>query len=366
MELVEPLLPYYLRKQRIKIHVKLPHNASRVACTILDGHGHDITNEDGLLYSKANILHAQNASRSRKCLLYVNFMHAIRHISLKLTAFNSNGEALNELVHRFRVYSQHPKGLQERVMAEDVVPQQGSLGKRSRRDEKGERLDDMEWIDLCFNEGDQKIPQLRDEVVRETELTRDTLVCGDWNSTPGSGVYAFCRGGFISLPAGSKRKSVLEKLSGQWQYIRQDSIKVGQAALDGQRCPELPYVVADKVDHGVEEKHQFVQHTLGPLHSAYAYVCAASGGVSDPARETGEPAITQYHRREASPVDFQFFCGPAVCVGVFEMPLYTSISRCAYGQTNHRYTNCLPNKYLGSDHLSLVGDFVFIEKVPGR
>ena len=169
MELVEPLQSYYLRKQRIKIHVKLPHHASRVACTILDGHGNDITNANGLLYSKANILHAQNASSSRKCLLYVNFTHAIRHVGLKLIAYSSSGEALGELFHRLRVYSQHPKGLQKSLGAETVVPQQGTLGKRNRRHEKDERLADMEWIDMCFNEEGgasllpQSVPKLCDE-----------------------------------------------------------------------------------------------------------------------------------------------------------------------------------------------------------
>ena len=165
MELVEPLQSYYLRKQRIKIHVKLPHHASRVACTILDGHGNDITNANGLLYSKANILHAQNASSSRKCLLYVNFTHAIRHVGLKLIAYSSSGEALGELFHRLRVYSQHPKGLQKSLGAETVVPQQGTLGKRSRRHEKDERLADME--------------RQRDELTEAIDDLKDQLKWGE-------------------------------------------------------------------------------------------------------------------------------------------------------------------------------------------
>ena len=111
MEVLNKLQSFYLRKQRIEISIKLPPQAVQVKCTILDGHGNDITNNEGVLYSKANILHVQKIGNCDTCVLYLNFMRARRLVSMKLTAFDSKGAVMDETIHSCRIYSQRPKAL---------------------------------------------------------------------------------------------------------------------------------------------------------------------------------------------------------------------------------------------------------------
>jgi hypothetical protein len=162
MELIEALQDYYLRKQRIEIRVRLPQNAARVSCAILDGHGNDITNDEGVLYSKANVLHFQKVGISGTCLLHVNFLRAHRQVSLKIVAFNSDGDSVDEMTHSFRVYSQKPKGSAQkgrepeprkrRKNSEGSPAALASRVKRARTDDTAVPMSDVEWMDLCFGE----------------------------------------------------------------------------------------------------------------------------------------------------------------------------------------------------------------------
>ena len=55
MELVKELRPYYIRKQRVEVAIKLPDNATEASCAILDHSGEDITLSKNLFYSNKNI-----------------------------------------------------------------------------------------------------------------------------------------------------------------------------------------------------------------------------------------------------------------------------------------------------------------------
>ena len=82
---------------------------------------------------------------------------------------------------------------------------------------------------------------------------------------------------------------------------------------------------------------------------------------SDPLFEmTGEPAITQYHFNGGCSVDYILFTDSNIRVdGVLEMLDWNKIHHAKFG-TKGKMTDSLPNKWWGSDHISLVADFTFI------
>ena len=85
-----------------------------------------------------------------------------------------------------------------------------------------------------------------------------------------------------------------------------------------------------------------------------------SGG--DKPSLTLEPAITQYHLTGGCGVDYILYTGSTLQVdGIYEMLDYTKIHQASYG-TKGFCTNSLPNKWWGSDHMSLIADFSFLQQ----
>ena len=75
---------------------------------------------------------------------------------------------------------------------------------------------------------------------------------------------------------------------------------------------------------------------------------------------TGEPAITQYHFNGGCSVDYILFTETNIRVdGVLEMLDWKKVHQAKFG-TKGKMTDSLPNKWWGSDHISLVADFTFI------
>ena len=110
MELVKELRPYYIRKQRVEVAIKLPDNATEASCAILDHSGEDITLSKNLFYSNKNILKANAVQREPSvCFLVVYFERAHNLVTLKVTAKGRTGAVVGELYRGFRVYSQEPK-----------------------------------------------------------------------------------------------------------------------------------------------------------------------------------------------------------------------------------------------------------------
>ena len=110
MQLLTELAPYYLRKRQIEFEVKLLlSEIATVTCSILDSSGNDITHDEGVLYSKMNILDVKRAYNSDVCKLYVSFQRAKYFVTVKMTAKDIHQNIVDSKCCSFRVYSEEPK-----------------------------------------------------------------------------------------------------------------------------------------------------------------------------------------------------------------------------------------------------------------
>ena len=107
MEFAKELRPYYVRKQPIDISLRLPAEAAEVRCSVLDHFGNDITDQSGLLYSRKNVLFAQNVNGT--CSLCIYFLRARNNVTLHVVAKSSHGKVVHRLNHSCRIFSQVPK-----------------------------------------------------------------------------------------------------------------------------------------------------------------------------------------------------------------------------------------------------------------
>ena len=106
MQLLTELAPYYLRKRQIEFEVKLLlSEIATVTCSILDSSGNDITHDEGVLYSKMNILDVKRAYNSDVCKLYVSFQRAKYFVTVKMTAKDIHQNIVDSKCCSFRVYS---------------------------------------------------------------------------------------------------------------------------------------------------------------------------------------------------------------------------------------------------------------------
>ena len=243
------------------------------------------------------------------------------------------------------------------------------------------------------------------------------IVCGDFNATPGSALISgLCKESSVKV-----NNSDRPTISGQWQYQSRSckTVHIGQHSFGKEQlCVEVPYEYKTSPNKVVPKTYG---HSLGRLKSAYAEVHAsivtaaairqyqfvkngpryrlvkASGaaalgerkgkreGEGDEGEEeeagegegetatsvksggdkpslTLEPAITQYHLTGGCGVDYILYTGSTLQVdGVYEMLDYTKIHQASYG-TKGFCTNSLPNKWWGSDHMSLIADFSFLQQ----
>ena len=108
MEVITNVAPYYVRKKPIEIVLRASRNTARVTCLVIDNNGRNITNDEGLLYSKRNILSVSCSAGADKHTLMLSFQHARYFVTLKLVATDKDANALETKCFSFRVYSSSP------------------------------------------------------------------------------------------------------------------------------------------------------------------------------------------------------------------------------------------------------------------
>ena len=106
MEVITNFL--YTSARADKNRAPIFRNTARIACLVIDPNGRDITSDEGLLYSKRNILNVSCSVGDGKHTLMLSFQHARYFVTLKLVATDKDANALETKCFSFRVYSSSP------------------------------------------------------------------------------------------------------------------------------------------------------------------------------------------------------------------------------------------------------------------
>ncbi|NXD01382.1 ANGE2 protein, partial [Certhia familiaris] len=180
------------------------------------------------------------------------------------------------------------------------------------------------------------------------------IICGDFNSVPGSPLYKFIKEGKLNY-----KGLAIGKVSGQEQFPK------GQRILS---IPIWPKKLGISQNCVYEIKQQQKEENAGQLSSKLRHHFKLSSVYSHYFPETGIPEVTTCHSRSAVTVDYIFysaenddtaaqpgaedsFCGGLKLLGrlalVTEKDLWT--------------VNGLPNESNSSDHLPLLAEFRLIE-----
>ncbi|XP_018431807.1 PREDICTED: protein angel homolog 2 [Nanorana parkeri] len=212
---------------------------------------------------------------------------------------------------------------------------------------------------LLYNprRGDIKLTQLAILLAEITKVAQmqdgkfcPIILCGDFNSVPGSPLLRFIKEGRLNYEG-----MTIGKVSGQEQYSRGQrilSIPIWPESLGiTQKCVYEP-----QKDQQQKEKYSLVESNLKHhfrLSSVYSHILP----------DTGMPEITTCHSSTAITVDYIFysaaindvFVQPGASVPCNGLQLLGRLSLLA--EKDLWSVNGLPNEISSSDHLSLLARF---------
>ncbi|KFU87433.1 Protein angel 2 [Chaetura pelagica] len=200
------------------------------------------------------------------------------------------------------------------------------------------------------------------------------IICGDFNSVPGSPLYKFIKEGKLNYEG-----LAIGKVSGQEQFPRGQRIlpipiwpkKLGISQncvyeIKQQQKEENP---EEKLEEAIQDNTQEIVTTSEKLSSKLQHHFKLSSVYSHYFPETGIPEVTTCHSRSAVTVDYIFYSAAnddtAPTPGAedsFHGGLKL-LGRLALLTEKDLWTvNGLPNENNSSDHLPLVAEFRLIER----
>ncbi|XP_074577447.1 carbon catabolite repressor protein 4 homolog 3-like isoform X1 [Curcuma longa] len=191
-------------------------------------------------------------------------------------------------------------------------------------------------IHVLFNpkRGDIKLGQIYRFLLKATQLSEKwggipVVLAGDFNSTPKSAIYDFLSTSKLKVDMHNRRK-----------LLEQNNFQFAPCDLSAL----INYWTGKELENG--SPHSLITHDLN-LQSSYATVKSTAM-----TRDClGEPLATSYHSKFLGTVDYIWYSTGLACTRVLDtLPLDTL-----------RTLGGLPCQDIGSDHLSLVAEFVFTE-----
>ncbi|XP_042433346.1 carbon catabolite repressor protein 4 homolog 5-like isoform X1 [Zingiber officinale] len=202
------------------------------------------------------------------------------------------------------------------------------------------------------NRGDIKLGQMRVLLERANALSKKygnapVVISGDLNSTPKSAICQFLSSTEVLDILQYDRK----KMSGQVEFsTRHVSFAVQNDRLRMWRCmtSQMKYSWSEE-EICLASGRRGCTHLRNPLILSSAYQGVPGGYKTRD--ENGEPLATSYHSKFMGTVDYIWHSSSLVPVGVVDTLPIKILER----------LGGLPNKQWGSDHLSLVCEFAFVD-----
>ncbi|XP_042436734.1 carbon catabolite repressor protein 4 homolog 5-like isoform X5 [Zingiber officinale] len=202
------------------------------------------------------------------------------------------------------------------------------------------------------NRGDIKLGQMRVLLERANALSKKygnapVVISGDLNSTPKSAICQFLSSTEVLDILQYDRK----KMSGQVEFsTRHVSFAVQNDRLRMWRCmtSQMKYSWSEE-EICLASGRRGCTHLRNPLILSSAYQGVPGGCKTRD--ENGEPLATSYHSKFMGTVDYIWHSSSLVPVGVVDTLPIKILER----------LGGLPNKQWGSDHLSLVCEFAFVD-----
>ncbi|NWR75770.1 ANGE2 protein, partial [Centropus unirufus] len=230
---------------------------------------------------------------------------------------------------------------------------------------------------LLYNprRGDIKLTQLAMLLaeIASVALQKDgtfcpVIICGDFNSIPGSPLYRFIKEGKLNYEGLS-----IGKVSGQEQSPRGQrilSIPIWPKKLGiSQNCVYEVKQQQKEENAGQQEKYNSFLSFLFRLSSKLQHHFKLSSVYSHYFPETGIPEVTTCHSRSAVTVDYIFYSAASNDTDAQPGPVDSFhgglklLGRLALLTEKDLWTvNGLPNEKNSSDHLPLLAEFRLIER----
>ncbi|XP_050239008.1 carbon catabolite repressor protein 4 homolog 3 isoform X3 [Mercurialis annua] len=205
-------------------------------------------------------------------------------------------------------------------------------------------------IHVLYNpsRGEVKLGQIRNLLSRAQILAEKwgdvpVILAGDFNSTPKSPIYEFFASSELDVMLYSRREMSGQRNCHPPQVFgvekeMSNPLSLMEGFLNCWSDEELKTATGDS-------NYNLVTHAL-KLKSSYATV----KGSTRTRDLTGEPVATSYHSKFLGTVDYLWYSDGVVPIRVLDTLSFDIL----------RKTGGLPSKELGSDHLALVSEFVFI------